>query len=114
MNCTPAGNSVCPYIHTHRALATHSSVASLTPATTVVFRGEITITGGTGSAGASESKQESDGRGRKETFRSIVHRTSKFWSFSLVKLIKLVLVVPQVPQIPTNLSKQTSLTVSPG
>ncbi len=58
MNCTPAGNSVCPYIHTHRALATHSSVASLTPATTVVFRGGITITGGTGSAGASESKQE--------------------------------------------------------
>lgn len=71
-----AGNSVCPYSRTHRALATHSSVASLTPATTVVFRGGITMTGATGSAGASESNQ-GEGKKKRKNFRCTYDTTKQ-------------------------------------
>ncbi len=43
---------------THLALAMHSRVASLAPATTDVFLGAITITGATNSAGAITSEME--------------------------------------------------------
>lgn len=45
---------------THLALATHSRVASLAPATTDVFLGAITITGATNSAGAILSEIEKE------------------------------------------------------
>lgn len=89
-----------------------------------MFRGEITITGATGSAGASESNQER--RLKKENFKSTVHLILQCF-FSLLKKKQLqpayggLLVFqtgqvdlagldgPKVPQIPSKPSKQTSL-----